>query len=66
MEQETQDFGILPDLTLSVLWKVKSAPDKAPAFRGRIFFMIGTFTITAVLLKNNLKFPRAVYFCKKV
>lgn len=66
MQHETQVSGILPGLTLNILWKVKSALDKGLAFRETIFFMMGTFTTTAVLLKNNLRFPRAVYFCKEV
>lgn len=66
MQEETQDFGILPDLTLSILWQVKSALDKGPAFTDRILFTTGTSTTTAVLLKNNPEFPRAAYFCKDV
>lgn len=67
MLHEPQGSGILPDLTPNVLWRVKSAADKGRAFRETIFSARGTFTATAELSKNNLKFLRAVdIFGKRV
>lgn len=65
MEWETQDSGISPDLTLSILWKVKSAPDKGLAFRGRLFLKIGTFTMTSSAFKRIISIFLELYIFVK-